>query len=140
MSINSLELYQLLIGKCKSLKGLKLKAEAKICYEFANHLRQLSLDKKLNGIWFHIPNEISANNNPAYGYLQACLGKMPGAPDYIFLNDKTNLLLEFKAGKNKQSENQILFEKWATTHNIPYHVVYSAKNAYEILEKNYFII
>lgn len=100
----------------------KLKPEQAICVEFANTLRQLTLENKLSYVWFHVPNEFlpSLKLNYSFERKQKHMGKICGVPDYCFLSQQDCFFIEFKAGSRKQSPYQIIFEEWCTSKNVPY--------------------
>jgi hypothetical protein len=56
-------------------------------------------------------------------------GKISGWPDYVFLSPEKSIGIEFKAGKNKQSENQKLVQEWFASAGVGYFVCYSATEA-----------
>ena len=105
-----------------SITTSKLKPEQAICVEFANSMRQLTLEHKLSYIWFHIPNEFLPSTRVNYSFekKQKHMGKISGVPDYCFLAEKDSFFIEFKAGKAKQSPSQKVFEEWCATHGVPY--------------------
>jgi len=106
----------------KAISAASLKPEQAICVEFANSMRQLTLEKKLPYIWFHIPNEFlpSTRVNYSFELKQKHMGKFSGVPDYCFLSENDSFFIEFKAGKGKQSPNQKTFEGWCATQDVPY--------------------
>lgn len=100
----------------------KLKPEQAICVEFANTLRQLTLENKLSYVWFHIPNEFLPSTRVNYSFerKQKHMGKISGVPDYCFMSSKDCFFIEFKAGKGKQTPTQIVFEEWCAAKKVPY--------------------
>lgn len=112
----------------KGISTSSLKPEQSICVEFANSLRQLTLEKKLPYIWFHIPNEFlpSARINYSFELKQKHMGKISGVPDYCFLSQNDSFFIEFKAPKGKQSPNQKTFEEWCAAQDVAYFLCRSA--------------
>ena len=128
----SSELYQLL--GALSFKG-RLNPEAALQKSFIDELRHLSINKRLGCVWASIPNENSSNKSPVYGAMLRATGKIPGAPDMLFMWDEGCGFIEFKSGKNKQTEKQKLFEKWCKSCNVKYEISYSKDDAINILTK-----
>ena len=64
-----------------------LKPEQAMCVEFANTMRQMTLEGKLPFIWYHIPNEFlpSKRVNYSFDLKQKHMGKISGIPDYCFM-------------------------------------------------------
>lgn len=119
----------------KAIAASTLKPEQAICVEFANSMRQLTLEKKLPYIWFHIPNEFlpSARINYSFELKQKHMGKISGVPDYCFLSDRDSFFIEFKAGKVKQSPNQKVFEEWCTAQDVPYFLCRTSKDGIDLV-------
>jgi hypothetical protein len=119
----------------KSLSYSLLKEEQKICVEFANHLRQLTLNGDFPYIWFHIANEFipSQRINFSFDLKQKHMGKITGLPDYCFISAKDSFFIEFKTAKGKQTEHQKLFEEWCKDNDIRYYIFRSANEGIEFL-------
>jgi hypothetical protein len=65
------------------------------------------------------------------------LGSMPGLPDRIAISKNGIVIfLEIKAGKNKQSDYQIKFEKEIKNHNGIYLLIYSIEELIDWIENN----
>jgi hypothetical protein len=113
-----------------------LKEEQKICVEFANHMRQLTLAGNFPYIWFHVANEFipSTRKNFSFDLKQKHMGKISGIADYCIMGDKDSFLIEFKTGKGKQSDNQKVFEEWCNTKKVPYYICRSAKEGIDFVE------
>ncbi len=114
-----------------------LKEEQKICVEFANHMRQLTLTGKFPYIWFHIANEFlpSARKNFSFDLKQKHMGKISGVSDYCFMSPKDSFFIEFKTVKGKQTDNQKMFEEWCDTKKVPYYICRSAKEGIDLVEE-----
>lgn len=108
----------------KAIATSSLKPEQAICVEFANEMRQLTLENKLPYVWFHVPNEFlpSKRVNYSFDLKQKHMGKFSGTPDYCFIGADHSFFIEFKAGKGKQSPNQRVFEGWCAMMGIKYHL------------------
>lgn len=80
-----------------------------------------------------------ANERPSSARQGAYLkrkGVLSGVWDYwVILKNSILAVIEFKAGKNKLSENQVKFEKALTVAKIPHRVCYSAYEAAEFIRK-----
>jgi hypothetical protein len=120
----------------KGIVTSTLKPEQAMCVEFANTMRQMTLEGKLPFIWYHIPNEFlpSKRVNYSFDLKQKHMGKISGVPDYCFVGKKTSFFIEFKAGKGRLTSNQITFEKWCHTTGVSYHLCRSYKDGLEIVQ------
>jgi hypothetical protein len=113
-----------------------LKPEQKICVEFASDLRQLTIQRKLPYVWFHIPNEYMANrHNFVFEMKQHHMGKLRGVPDYAFLGKNDSFFIEFKAGKAKLSESQEIFQEWCQSQGVDYFLCRSAQEGMEVVKE-----
>lgn len=113
---------------------------------FAAQVRGFELYKKLNKNckWWGY-NAAGEYRKPATGALLKAKGLHRGEPDYSFRLLKDSIMhhiyIEFKAGKNKQSDYQKQFEETCSLiENERYYVVYSVAEAINILEKEKIII
>lgn len=114
-------------------KGTKIGPEDYECIKFVEWLRSKTKAGSLRAVWFHIPNE--GKRSYRMGSLQRAKGLVSGVADYILLYDTGCLCIEFKAKPNKQSKNQLDFERWCDHEGVPYIVVYSAEEAIAALEQ-----
>ncbi len=130
------KLYSLLLPN-RSVSFDSLKEEQKICVEFANHMRQLTLTGQFPYIWFHIANEFlpSARTNFSFDLKQKHMGKISGISDYCFMSLKDSFFIEFKTSSGKQSDNQKMFEEWCNTKKVPYYICRSAKEGIDLVEQ-----
>ena len=114
----------------------KAKGEALECIKLANELKILSVNNKLNCVWFHVSNE-----NPVarkfihWAKLQKAIGLMKGAPDYVFLWEKGAACIEMKALSGRLSDSQKVFQAWCQQQKVPYKVTYSAEEALNQLKE-----
>jgi len=118
-----------------------LKGEDKLANEIAQHLKVASIVGDFRGIWFHVPNEqVVKTPIEAKRIAKKCaLGMIPGAPDLVFMNAETSLLVELKVGKNKLSENQARFCAWADKASVPYVIARSWKELKLLLTQHGFL-
>jgi hypothetical protein len=128
-----------LMGLLLPYKGIgtsTLKPEQAICIEFANAMRQLTLENRLPYIWFHVPNEFlpSSRVNYSFELKQKHMGKFSGIPDYCFMSPNDSFFIEFKAGKGKQSPNQVVFEKWCAANKVSYFLCRSARDGVDLVQ------
>lgn len=126
----------------KPFKTKKPKPEQIICTEFANQVRMLTLDDKLDGIWTHVPNEIGWSPNRTAQMLYALaksMGMIVGTSDYIFLKSNGSLALEAKSKTGKQHPGQKDFQQWCEDNDIPYRVFRSSDEGIAILKEYGFI-
>jgi hypothetical protein len=119
-----------------NLSWAYLKDEQKICVEFANEMRMLTLAGNFPYVWFHIPNEFlpSARKNYSFDLKLKHMGKISGVPDYCFTSSTDSFFIEFKANKGKQTENQKIFQAWCTTTLVDYLLCYSAQEAIDFVK------
>lgn len=96
--------------------------EDQICKQFVGQLRVLDTLKKLNGIYFHVPNEISGNTNPFFGKRLKDIGKLSGTADYIFMWENGCACLEAKSSKGTLTTDQNKFKERCTQFNIKYDI------------------
>lgn len=126
-----------LIVPSQSISFNTLKAEQKVCVEFANALRALTLTDDLPFVWFHIPNEFlpSARKNYSFENKLKHMGKIAGIPDYCFVGAHISFFIEFKTKGNTQSPKQKAFEQWCIDKDIPYYICHTAKEGLDVLSK-----
>lgn len=122
----------------KSISYASLKDEQKICVEFANEMRQLTLEDKLPYVWFHVANEFlpSARVNYSFESKLKHMGKMAGVPDYCFLGKGDSFFIEFKAGKGRQTPTQKIFEKWCAATSVEYFLCRSAREGIDVVRSH----
>lgn len=118
----------------KNISSKVLKEEDGICVQFANFLREKSLESgsTFPYVWFHIPNEFS-QYNALYGLKQSWMGRIPGAPDFCFIGEENSFFIEFKTAKGKQSPSQKIFQKWCEGNKVDYFLCRSAKEGEDII-------
>ena len=114
-----------------------LKGEDLLCSEFVAQCVSLTLEGSLKGIFFHVGNE-NTNTRGMNSKLKA-LGRIPGVPDYVFINKNKTIFLEFKSEKGKQTINQMAFEAWCLEIGISYFIIRSIEQAIKILQDNKFL-
>lgn len=110
--------------------AMELGPEDRIALDVASMCRAWTLEGRLQGIWFHIPNEGGGSNRRRAHIelaLKRALGLIPGAADLVFIgparlvdHSSVVVLIELKAGRNGQSTNQKDFESWAASNQIIY--------------------
>lgn len=89
---------------------IRLEEEQKLSVEVANWLRERSLDGTLKAVWTHVANEGKRSMTAAQ--ILKAMGLIPGASDYVFMWGDGAGVIELKAGKNKETENQLHFFSW----------------------------
>lgn len=121
----------------KSIAYSSLKEEQKMCVEFANELRKMTLEGSMHYIWFHIANEFlpSARVNYSFELKQKHMGKISGLPDYCFLSKDDSFFIEFKTSKGRLSPNQKIFEEWCAANKVGYYVCRSAKEGIALIRR-----
>lgn len=104
----------------------------------ANLLRQVTLEGRFRGVWWHSANEL-AGLSPKHGGIARALGMIGGAPDLVCLGARGALALELKTVKGRQSRRQRLFERWALSEGCPYIVCRSVEEVLSVLTGHGFI-
>lgn len=119
-------------------------AEGLLHKKFKNTVKEYEFYKKLNCL-FWTYSASGEYRKPTTGALLKAKGLKTGFADYHFIyridGIDHNIFLEFKAGKNKQSQSQIDFQNlYKDSKNSFYYVVYSVEEAINILIKHNVII
>ena len=129
--------------KQKQTRKIGIGAEGQIHKDFA---RELTIYEKYNqNRWlFYSYNASGEKRNITTASLLKAKGLKAGQPDYTFYYAKDKIVcilhIEFKAGKNKQSDLQIDYQnKFKGFDNVDYFVCYSVKEAVNVLQ-NLFLI
>jgi hypothetical protein len=112
-------------------KFVILKPEEKMSVEFADKLRELTLQKQLRCLWCHIPNE--GKRSLLTALIIKASGMIPGVGDFLFCWGGGSAFIELKAGKNKQSIHQKNFELWCKENDVDYALCYSVEAAIGVL-------
>lgn len=126
-------------------KKIGIGAEGLIHKKFANIIRDYEAYNKLNCLYWSY-NASGEKRTPMTGALLKAKGLNKGMADYVFFQRKKKsdvvkfylnvIFIEFKAGKNKQSDSQKDFEnKFIDLFNCKYYTCYSVDEAINILEK-----
>lgn len=116
-----------------------LKPEARECVQFKAELDRALLEGRGEFLYLHIPNEFAGKQRKVFGALLLAMGVFPGAADYLIANHNRFMFIEFKAGKNKQNDNQKTFQHWCDAVGIEYYVMYTWQEAIELLTLHNFI-
>lgn len=113
-----------------------LKGEDKLSNDVACELKALSIEGRLNCIWFHVPNEtvVKTKTDIIRINKKHALGMISGAPDFVFLSPLTSVCIELKTDDGKSSPNQKLFEQWAEQCNVSYYVARSVNDVKKYLK------
>jgi hypothetical protein len=125
------------LGKTPHIRFLP---EEKECFEFWTWYVEQKVKRNIKGIGTHIAHQVANNKSPLFGQKLACMGKVRGMPDYIFIKNDKGLGLEFKVGRNKQSLHQGIVQLWFEEEAIPYYVIRSKEEAIDALQREGFII
>ena len=121
----------------KAIGSCTLKPEQSMCVEFANTMRQMTLEGKLPFIWYHIPNEFLPSQRVNYSFelKQKHMGKIAGVPDYCFIGKENGFFIEFKSGKGQQTASQKSFEEWCKMVSVGYHLCRSYAEGIKIVNE-----
>lgn len=138
-SLSNLSLVKLFRG-IGYLSGAR--CEDALSNEVAIMLRNLSLDGKLVGVWFHIPNEsVSRSKLDIFRLIKKQkMGMISGIPDFAFMSNDKSLFIELKYGDNSLSESQRLVKEWSECMCIPHEVCRTSDEVMDVLCKYNWVI
>lgn len=104
--------------------------------EVVQHLVPLSIDGKLQALWFHPANEAIKSKEHGIGFniVLKMMGKLPGVPDLIFGFKGGMGCIELKHDKGKLSDNQTMFSKWCAEFDIPFVIARSWEEVEQALK------
>lgn len=128
----------------KTSRKIGIGAEGQLHKNFKKKIEEYIIYKKFScNPWTYIPS--GEYRTLTTGALLKAKGLQTGWADYLFIKNidgiDHNIFLEFKAGKNKQSQSQITFQSFfKDSKNTFYYVVYSVEEAINILIKHNIII
>lgn len=128
-----------LLSKICNLPNLK--GEDALTNKVAMTLTGYTLDNKLKGIWFHVPNEsVVSKENKLKDILRIqrkhCMGLINGVPDFVFISKNKTLFIELKTEKGRLSEYQLYFRDWCADEQIDYYIARSVEEVVDILQRN----
>jgi hypothetical protein len=123
------------LGSQWATKKLKLKEEDTECVILANWLRAETLEGRLPFVWHHVPNEFDGRKNPVFGAKMELLGRVKGAPDYVFLGKNKCFYIEMKSKTGRVSDAQKIFSRWCVALEVSYFICKSANEAIELIKK-----
>lgn len=132
-----------LLGKVYNIK--KLKGEDALANQVAMRLTCHSIEGKLLGVWFHVPNEtVVSKNNMLTDILRIkrkhSMGLINGVPDLVFISKEKTIFIELKTATGRLSESQILFQEWCIDEGISYYVARSVDEVEKILRKSKLLV
>lgn len=127
-----------LLSKIRNIPSLK--GEDSLTNKVAIALTGYSLDGKLKGVWFHVPNEsVVSKDNKVTDILRIkrkhSMGLINGVPDLVFVSKDKTVFIELKTEKGRLSESQIYFKQWCIDEGIDYFVARSVEEVSEVLTK-----
>lgn len=114
----------------------KGRSEDMECAAFVAEIRRAILEDQFTGIFLHIPNEEIDTMKPQTALIKKIIGKIPGAPDYLFIGQNHAFFIEMKATNGKQSKRQKIFQNWCEHSGVAYHLCFSAAEALHVLKRN----
>lgn len=128
-----------LLSKIKNLSNLK--GEDALTNQIAQYLRAVSLEGKLKGVWFHVPNEsVVSERNKLTDIIRIkrkqSMGLINGAPDFVFVSPEKTVFIELKVKGGSLSEYQKLFREWCESEQITYTIARSLGDVISILATN----
>ncbi len=108
--------------RIEGMPKLRLSREQCLTVCVADRLREHTIKRKLRCVWMHIPNE--GKRSQYDGAVTKAMGRIPGAPDFIFLGFG---VIELKTDDGKQREAQEMFEWWCGEEKIEYVICRSVE-------------
>lgn len=111
----------------------RVQPEERICIEFADTMRRYVLTGLYSGLWMHLANE--GKRHPVTAIVMKAMGMLTGAPDYVFMWEGGNAVIEFKVGKTKQTPFQEFFQIWADDSKVTYALCRTADQAVDLLRE-----
>lgn len=137
MEIKALADLRFIFLNAPKVIGTKLDPEAGECIRFADWFRGAIVAGDFSGIYFHVPNEgtYSTQKRPVFAAVQKAMGKINGAPDYVFMWGAGAGIIEFKRpdGKGKLSEEQQALQRICQRAGVNHAVCLSAEEARDAL-------
>lgn len=137
------ELFQYLAG-CPLPKNTKLHGEQQLCIHMANFLRECQLTGRMNAGFIHIANEHKTSRQN--GAVLKAMGKLAGAPDYLFFKDGKALFVEVKVDgktygtqKTNQKPPQKKFQRYCEITGMKYFLIRSTGELEDILKHEGYI-
>ena len=112
-------------------KFVNLGLEEKLSIDFADRLRELTLQKRLRCTFVHLPNE--GKRSRLVAIILKAMGMIPGAGDYALSWKDGSGYIELKIKPNKQTDNQKDFEYWCHYNGVGYLVAYNIEDAMKIV-------
>lgn len=134
MNKNGLSLLPLILPNFKPPRGAK--GENQICLDIASWLREQTLTKDFDYVWFHVPNQFSGTYKGVFGAMLSWMGRIAGVPDYVFMGKGQCFFVEVKTASGSQSEHQKLFQKWCESKEVPYYVCRSLDDVRCVLKES----
>jgi hypothetical protein len=115
----------------------KYKGEKLLHIEIVQRLLPLTLDEKLQALWFHPANEAIKSKEHGIGFniMLKMMGKIPGVPDLVFMWKNGAGFIELKSAKGKLTESQEFFQRWCKNYDIPFEIAKSWEEVENILRK-----
>ena len=114
-----------------------LEPEQRICIEFADKLREYTLNGAYAGIWGHIANE--GKRHPLVAIILKRMGLIPGSADYFFMWNRDNRadcgVIEFKTPSGVIQPIQKLYKIWCTHASVQHAYARSPEEGIAILQK-----
>lgn len=108
------------ITNARSLTG-----EDALTNKIAIELKALTLEGKLKGVWFHVPNESVVGNFRDVIRIKRKhdMGLINGVADFVIVTQSKTIFVELKTEKGRQSDFQKLFQKWCEKNDIKYFII-----------------
>lgn len=123
----------------------KAKGEDALTNQVAIALTGYSLENKLKGVWFHVPNESVVSEDKKQVDIirikrKQCMGLINGAPDFVFITKDKTIFIELKTETGRLSESQKDFKEWCHDEGIGYFIGRSVADVIDILRNNKILV
>lgn len=117
----------------------KGRPEDLLCFEIVSNIRQLILKNQFDGVFFHVENETGYKRTASQNLIAKVMGKIPGAPDYVFMRRGHGIAIEIKTKTGKMSKNQKVFKEWCDETCVPYYVCKSWEEVKDVITAHGYI-
>lgn len=121
------------LKELKPKKKRNAQPEYELCKALKTQLDWLEIARKLDCVWFHIPNG-GVRLTMIQGARLRAIGLRAGVADYCFVRQGKCYFVEMKAGKNDQQPVQVEFQNKCGWQKTPYAICRSVKDVLDRLE------
>lgn len=111
----------------------KVKPEEKLCIDFADAIRKLTLEGRYKGVWGHVPNE--GKRHAFTGLIMRAMGLIKGGSDYFFIWSNGGGALEAKSEDGTIQFSQKLYANWCRGSGINHGYFRTVEEGLDYLRK-----